>query len=99
MHRPVATAMLTRLSLQVPLTISENIASKLSLIGQKAAARTHQGERCDASWPTLAAFQVLLGRYSRQEDITIGVPATASGKEVQTSPLFKAYSNLLSPTL
>lgn len=78
-----------RVILQVPLILPVEIVSKLSAIGGGVAPYAHQGRQCNAMWPTLAAFQILLSRYSRQDDITIGVPGTAEGKEVRKMNTFK----------
>lgn len=68
--------------LKVPLTLSRGLVSKLETIGGKVLAHLSGSQKGSALWPTLAAFQILLSRYSRQDDITIGVPSTHSGKEV-----------------
>lgn len=65
---------------QVPFVLSVDVVSKLKAIGEAAAPRVQPGQS-QAQWPVLAAFQILLSRYSRQDDLTIGVPATAAGKE------------------
>lgn len=72
----------TIILIQVPLILTADTVSDLSAIGRQFGPQTHQGIKCDALWPTLAAFQVLLGRYSRQDDITVGIPAVGGGKEV-----------------
>lgn len=81
----------------MPFSLPAELVEKLSEIGCEASgsAISPEGRRIGLSWATLAAFQVLLGRYSRQDDITIGVPAVLGGKEV--SPTF--FSNITAPKL
>lgn len=71
---------------QVPLSIPAEHARELATIGNAGAAGVfpvaHSNRRSELSWAVLAAFQVLLYRYSRQDDITIGTPKTAGADEV-----------------
>lgn len=79
--------------LQVPITINASQVAKLTAIGSQAAeafpSRAGSQQTSELSWAVLAAFQVLLARYSRQEDVTIGTTQKAGDHEAKFFRLAK----------
>lgn len=71
---------------QVPLSLPREQVTKLAAIGHDSATQVvpHASRTSELSWAVLAAFQVLLARYSRQEDVTVGTTKAAGDTEVRS---------------
>ena len=76
----------------------------LAGIGRDASAGVHtpniSSRKSELSWSVLAAFQVLLARYSRQEDLTIGTTKSVGDPEVNLPVAHGSKSSYpLSPSM
>ena len=67
------------------MTLDSSIVNRLAVVARNALFTGDTGaaaRKAELMWVVLAAFQVLLQRYSRQDDLTLGTPTTIHGNEV-----------------